>query len=53
MAVGARVKVTLECTECKQRNYDTMKNKRNNPDRMELKKYCKFCRKMTDHKETK
>ncbi|MDK2905984.1 MAG: large subunit ribosomal protein, partial [Eubacteriaceae bacterium] len=28
-----RVKVTLACTECKQRNYDTMKNKKNNPDR--------------------
>ncbi|MGN1013986.1 MAG: 50S ribosomal protein L33, partial [Butyricicoccus sp.] len=24
-----RVKVTLACTECKQRNYDTMKNKKN------------------------
>ena len=48
-----RVKVTLECTECKQRNYDTIKNKKNNPDRMELNKYCKFCRKETPHKETK
>jgi len=53
MAAGTRVKVTLECTECKQRNYDTMKNKKNDPERMEVKKYCKFCRKMTDHKETK
>lgn len=48
-----RVTVTLECTECKQRNYTTTKNKRNTPDRMELKKYCKFCRKHTLHKETK
>lgn len=48
-----RVKVKLECTECKQRNYDTMKNKKNDPDRIELKKYCKFCRKETLHKETK
>lgn len=32
-----RVKVTLACTECKQRNYDTMKNKKNNPDRLEEK----------------
>ena len=30
MATDARVKVTLACTECKQRNYNTMKNKRNN-----------------------
>lgn len=48
-----RVKVTLACTECKQRNYNTMKNKKNNSDRMELKKYCPFCKKETVHKETK
>ena len=48
-----RTKITLECTECKQRNYDTIKNKKNNPDRLELNKYCKFCRKETPHKETK
>ena len=48
-----RVKVTLVCEECKQRNYDTTKNKKNNPDRIELKKYCKFCRKHTNHKESK
>ena len=48
-----RVKVTLACTECKQRNYNTMKNKKNNPDRLELKKYCRFCKTHTVHKETK
>jgi len=53
MAAESRVKVTLECTECKQRNYDTMKNKKNDPDRIEMKKYCKFCRAQTMHKETK
>ena len=53
MAAGARVKVTLECTECKQRNYDTMKNKKNDPERIELRKYCRFCRRETMHKETK
>ena len=26
--LSMRVKITLACTECKQRNYDTMKNKR-------------------------
>ena len=35
-----RVNVTLACTECGDRNYITKKNKRNNPDRIELKKYC-------------
>ena len=48
-----RVKITLACTECKQRNYDTMKNKKNDPDRLEMNKYCRFCRKHTLHKETK
>lgn len=53
MANEQRVKVTLVCTECKQRNYDTKKNKKNTPDRLELKKYCKFCRKHTLHRESK
>ena len=53
MANDVRVKVTLSCTECKQRNYNTTKNKRNNPDRIEMMKYCKFCKKETLHKETK
>lgn len=48
-----RVKITLACTECKQRNYDTMKDKKNNPDRLEMNKYCPFCKKHTLHKETK
>jgi len=48
-----RVKITLACTECKQRNYDTEKNKKNDPDRLEMNKYCRFCRKHTLHKETK
>ena len=48
-----RVKVTLACTECKQRNYNTIKNKKNDPDRIEMNKYCPFCRKHTAHKETK
>ena len=45
--------VTMPCTECKQRNYQTNKNKKNDPDRIELNKYCKFCKKHTLHKETK
>ena len=32
--------VTMACTECKQRNYQTNKNKKNDPDRIELNKYC-------------
>ncbi|MDR3242419.1 MAG: 50S ribosomal protein L33 [Clostridiales Family XIII bacterium] len=48
-----RVKVTIACTACKQRNYSTTKNKQNDPDRLEVSKYCKFCGKHTVHKETK
>ena len=44
-----RTLVTLACTECKRRNYTTKKNKQNNPDRIELKKYCKWCRAITVH----
>ena len=48
-----RVKVTMVCSECKQRNYNTKKNKKNDPDRLEMNKYCRFCRKHTLHKESK
>ena len=48
-----RVAVTVACTDCKQRNYQTNKNKKNDPDRLEIKKYCKFCKKHTSHRETK
>ena len=47
------VKITRAGTECKQRNYNTTKNKKNNPDRLEMKKYCRFCKKHTVHRETK
>ena len=48
-----RTKITLECTECKQINYDDYKNKKNDPDRIQLNKYCPFCKKHTLHKEAK
>lgn len=48
-----RVRITLACNDCKQRNYDTMKNRKNDPDRLEIKKYCRFCKKHTSHKETR
>lgn len=45
--------ITLACTECKRRNYSSRKNKKTHPDRLELKKFCKFCRKHTAHREIK
>ena len=48
-----RPKITLACEECKERNYITKKNRRNTPDRLELKKFCSRCRKSTTHRETR
>ncbi|MCL5942963.1 MAG: 50S ribosomal protein L33 [Actinobacteria bacterium] len=48
-----RVRVTMACQECKRRNYTTMKNKRNDPERIELQKFCRWCGTHTVHKETK
>jgi len=45
--------VTLQCTECGERNYTTTKNKRNVTGKMELNKYCPRERKHTTHKEIK
>ena len=48
-----RVIITLECGACKRRNYSSTKNKKNTPDRLEVRKYCPFCKTHTAHKETK
>ncbi|WDL98954.1 50S ribosomal protein L33 [Alicyclobacillus sp. ALC3] len=48
-----RVVITLACTDCKQRNYTTQKNKKNNPDRVEFKKFCRTCNTHTVHRETR
>ncbi|MBI3332512.1 MAG: 50S ribosomal protein L33 [Candidatus Omnitrophica bacterium] len=45
--------ITLECSQCHRRNYSVSRNKSLHPDRLELKKYCRFCRVHTQHKETK
>ena len=56
---GNRVQVILECTEHKASGkpgtsrYVTTKNKKNTPDRIELKKYNPNLRKYTLHKEIK
>ena len=45
--------VSLRCDECKRVNYTEEKNKKNTPEKLELNKYCKHCRKTTKHVETK
>ena len=58
----SRIQITLECTECRSNinkksagvsRYLTQKNRRNNPERLELNKYCPHCNKTTMHKEIK
>ncbi|MBS3943670.1 MAG: 50S ribosomal protein L33 [Dethiobacter sp.] len=48
-----RVTIHLACTTCQERNYSSRKNKKNNPERLEIKKYCSRCKEHTVHKETK
>ena len=45
--------ITLECKECGRRNYSTYTNKKTNEKKIELKKYCKWDKKHTLHKQTK
>lgn len=59
MAKGPRVVIHLECTTCRQSEvpgvsrYSSTKNKKTHPERLEIKKYCKFEKKHTVHKEIK
>ena len=54
----ARQVITLECTEARAlgvppSRYSTVKNKKNTPKRLELRKYNPFMKKHTLHKEIK
>lgn len=62
MAKAKRIFVNLECTVCKNLNYTTVKNPDNaklkakgevGKDKLTLKKFCRHCRKVTEHKEQK
>ena len=59
---GSRIIITLECTECRTNSdkrtpgisrYTTKKNRRNTPNRLEIKKFCPNCNRHTLHKEIK
>jgi large subunit ribosomal protein L33 len=52
MAKEGRPILALVCSVCKSQNYITSRNKTNTPDKLVLKKYCKKCRKVTEHKES-
>jgi len=49
----ARDNIILQCTECKNRNYYTDKNKKTTTERLEFKKFCRKCRQHRRHRETK
>ncbi|APT14281.1 50S ribosomal protein L33 [Lactobacillus jensenii] len=45
-------KAALACTICGSRNYSITASK-TRTERLEIKKFCKHCKKMTLHKETR
>ncbi|MDE2025131.1 MAG: 50S ribosomal protein L33 [Patescibacteria group bacterium] len=47
-----RIMVGLTCKVCGHRNYVSARNKLNTAEKLLLKKYCKVCKKVTEHKET-
>ena len=53
MARSGREIITLQCTECKRRNYSTTKNKKTMTEKLELSKFCRHDRKRTVHRESK
>lgn len=59
---GSRIIIHIECTTCRTNTnkrsegvsrYTTVKNRRNTPARLEIKKFCPQCNSHTVHKETK
>lgn len=50
---GKRMMVILACSKCGRRNYYSERNRVNTPAKLELSKYCRFCRNHVLHKETK
>jgi large subunit ribosomal protein L33 len=48
---GHRQMMLFACTKCGNKNYITEKNKINTTDRIEMNKFCKFCKEHTPHKE--
>ena len=55
MAKQEKIIIILACAECKRRNYTFKKNRKKGvpQKKLEIKKYCKFCRAQTVHKQTK
>ena len=48
-----RDRITFKCSECGEENYIGTRNKRKNPERMQINKFCPRCNKKTLHKKKK
>ncbi|MEW5807567.1 MAG: 50S ribosomal protein L33 [Acidobacteriota bacterium] len=48
-----RENIVFQCSVCKRRNYVSTKNRKKTTEKLEFKKYCRFCRAHTLHKEIK
>ncbi len=49
----ARVIITLACSDCRERNYTSSKNRRNDTQRLEFRKYCPRCQGHKTHREVR
>jgi large subunit ribosomal protein L33 len=45
--------ITFQCSQCKRRNYVSTKNRKKTTEKLEFKKFCRWCRSHTMHKEAK
>jgi large subunit ribosomal protein L33 len=50
---GNRVLITLACSDCRERNYASQKNRRNDTQRIELTKFCPRCGGHRVHREVR
>jgi len=48
-----RDQITFQCSGCKRRNYVSTKNKKKTTEKLEFRRFCRWCRSHTVHKETK
>jgi len=53
MAAKKKKNIKMQCQECKRVNYFAHKSKKAGEKKLELKKFCKWCKKHTAHKEAK
>jgi large subunit ribosomal protein L33 len=45
--------ISLQCEQCRRRNYTTSKNKKRTTGKLAFSKFCPACRTHTPHKEAK